>query len=262
MIPLIRLIHTRRRQQQPPAPLRPPVKFFWTLSNSLLLTSLVLGLYVGGLYAHTAYARYAARGDTAVPTLDAAPELARDGPAAGELSPATLRAYQSTVVRVIIPSIGVDAKVVESGWKTTREHGQPIAVWQVPAYAVGQLRGSANPGEGGNIVLIGHVSGHGQIFRDLFDVQRGDEITLSSMGQFYHYRVQDRLVLTEDGVSAEQQEANMHYIDPTNAEVVTLVTCWPFTGPARYTQRVVVQAVPVGVNPVSSTQKTPAPQRW
>jgi sortase A len=262
MIPLIRLIHTRRGQQQPPEPLRRPVKFFWTLSNSLLLTSLVLGLYVGGLYAHTAYARYAARGDTAVPPLDADPQLARDMPAGAALPVTTLRAHQSTVVRVIIPSIAVDTKVVESGWKTTREHGQPVAIWQVPAYAVGQLRGSANPGEGGNIVLIGHVSGHGQVFRDLFNVRRGDEITLSSTGQLYRYRIQDRLVLTEDGVSAEQQEANMHYIDPTNAEVVTLVTCWPFTGPARYTQRVVVQAVPVGVNPVSPTQKKPVRQRW
>jgi hypothetical protein len=37
-----------------------------------------------------------------------------------------------------------------------------MAIWQVAEYAVGQHRGSANPGEGDNIVLAGHVGGFGQ----------------------------------------------------------------------------------------------------
>ncbi len=64
--------------------------------------------------------------------------------------------------------------------------------------------------------------------------------------QQYLYVVQERLLLTEEGVSAEQQAANAQYIAPTGREVVTLVTCWPPKGADRFTQRVVVRAVPFG----------------
>src|SRR6185503_9007519 len=153
-------------------------------------------------------------------------------------------AKSPTVTRVSIPSIGVDSKVVEVGWDVEQQGGQQVAVWQVAEYAVGQHRGSANPGEGGNIVLAGHVGGYGKVFKDLFYVKPGDQITLYSAGQQYMYVVQERLLLTEEGVSAEQHAANAQYIAPTDHEVVTLVTCWPPKGPDRFTQRVVVRAVP------------------
>jgi len=222
-------------------------KLIWTLSHILILVSLVLWLYAGGLVAQAEYARYAARGDTPVlaPSLTT-PADADVDQIAGTVPSIAQAAHQSTVSRVIIPRISVDSKVVETGWENKKQHGQQVAVWRVPTYTVGQLQGSANPGEGGNSVLVGHVAGSGHVFRDLFSVQRGDQITVYSAGQPYKYVVQERSVLTEEGVSPEQQAANAHYIDPMDHEVLTLVTCWPPTGPARFTQRVIVRAVPVG----------------
>jgi LPXTG-site transpeptidase (sortase) family protein len=234
-----------------------------TLGNLLMLIGVVLLLYVGGVYVQADYDRYAARGDTDIPAPVAVSAPAEEEPApfvAPVLSSGTSTEGQvvgavpdsaqvakiPTVTRVAIPSIGVDSKVIEVGWDIEQQGGQQVAVWQVAKYAVGQHRGSANPGENGNIVLAGHVGGYGKVFKDLFYVNPGDQITLYSQGQQYLYTVRERLLVTEDGVSPEQHAANAQLIAPTDHEIVTLVSCWPPTGRAKYTQRVVVQAVPFG----------------
>jgi LPXTG-site transpeptidase (sortase) family protein len=237
-----------------------------------MLIGAVLLLYVGGVYAQADYDRYAARGDTAVPAPQpsvpavsdepapfTAPVLsaaANDGRVVGAVPSGSQADHKATVTRVSIPSIGVDSKVVEVGWDVQDQGGQQVAIWQVAEYAVGQHRGSDNPGENGNIVLAGHVGGYGKVFKDLFYVKPGDQITLYSGGQQYMYVVQERLLLTEEGVSQEQHAANAQYIAPTDHEVVTLVTCWPAKGPDRFTQRVVVRAVPFAANAASSEQQS------
>lgn len=273
MIRITRLSHTRAAR---PAPAPPTVKarLLWTLGNALMLVGLVLLLYVGGVYAQADYDRYAARGDTPDPAprpvASSAPDepapfvapilggasAADDGRVVGALPSASQAAHVSTVMRVSIPSIGVDSKVVEVGWDVEEQGGQQVAVWQVAEYAVGQHRGSSNPGEGGNVVLAGHVGGYGKVFKDLFYVKPGDQITLYSGGQQYIYTVQERLLLTEEGVSAEQHAANAQYIAPTDHEVVTLVTCWPPKGADRFTQRVVVRAVPFAADSLNSAQQS------
>jgi sortase A len=244
-------------------------RLLWTLGNLFMLIGLVLLMYVGGVYIQADYERYAARGDTDLPAPIAvsspaeeepapftAPILnagaAADGQVVGAVPDRVQAAKIPTVTRVAIPSIGVDSKVVEVGWDVEQQGDQQVASWQVAKYAVGQHRGSANPGEGSNIVLAGHVGGYGKVFRDLFYVKPGDQITLYSHGQQYLYTVQERLLVTEEGVSPEQHAANAQLIAPTNHEVVTLVTCWPPKGPDKFTQRVVVQAIPFGA--AASTQ--------
>jgi LPXTG-site transpeptidase (sortase) family protein len=241
-------------------------RLLWTIGNALMIVGVVLLLYVGGIYVQADYERFAARGDTDVPAPIViadpvpyepapftAPDLhassaAVDGQVRGANPNAASAAHNSTITRVAIPSINVDSKVVEVGWDVQRQNGQDIAIWQVAEYAVGQHRGSANPGESENIVLAGHVGGYGKVFKDLFYVKPGDPITLYSNGQQYLYVVQERLLLTEEGVSPEQQAANAQYIAPTGHEMVTLVTCWPPKGADRFTQRVVVRAVPFGAD--------------
>lgn len=153
--------------------------------------------------------------------------------------------WVATVDRLVIPAIRVDFKVIEVGWDTIEENGQLISVWQVAEYAVGQHRGSANPGEGDNIVLAGHVGGYGRVFKDLFYLKPGDEVIVYSRGQPYRYIVSERIVVDEEGVSPEQRLANARYIAPTGYEVVTMVTCWPPSGPDKFKQRVIVRALPV-----------------
>lgn len=235
-------------------------RLIWTLGNLLMLIGAYLMLYVGGLYVQIEHSRRAARGDSELPAPQAVsagwraesaipfnvPVLNTEGRVLGSVPSDDQAQHVATVSRIIIPSIGVDSKVVEVGWVIEEQNGTEVAVWEVAEYAVGQHKGSGNPGEGSNTVLAGHVGGYGKVFKDLFFVQPGDQVTLYSKGQQYLYVVQERLVVDEEGVPPEQRAANARYMDPTDHEVVTLITCWPPSGPDRFTQRVIVQAVPYG----------------
>jgi LPXTG-site transpeptidase (sortase) family protein len=254
-------------------------RVYWTLGNLLAIAGLYLLFYVGGVYSEIAYHRMAARGDSDIAALQVlmdvgagqadisvtgasvalpsaapaalpafeAPALAGQSEAESGAAPKEVR--PALVQRIVIPSIKVDSKVIEVGWEVVEQNGQHVAVWQVAEYAVGQHRGSANPGEGGNIVLAGHVGGYGKVFRDLFYVRPGEPVVLYSEGRQFLYTVKERLVVTEEGVSPEQRAENARLIAPTDYEVVTLVTCWPLTGPQKYTQRVIIRAVPYAAVP-------------
>lgn len=253
-------------------------RLLWTFGNLFMLVGVVLLLYVGGIYSQAEYERYAARGDTdlpapapIVPQVDQEPapftapvlgSAAADGEAGGQVVgpiPSVNPDHRSAITRVAIPSIHVDSKVVEVGWEVKQQDGQEVALWQVAEYAVGQHRGSANPGDGSNIVLAGHVGGYGKVFKDLYYVKPGDQITLYSAGQQYLYTVSERMLVTEEGVSPEQHAANAQLIAPTEREMVTLVTCWPPKGPDKFTQRVVVRALPF--SPAFAAQ-SPAQSSW
>ena len=234
------------------ATFRQPRRFAWTFGNLFMVVGLYLLAYVGGVYADDAYNRAAARGDSAL-TLPVAvvEDVAASSPQAfvapnlniaNAIQPASTitQPHQSTVSRLQIPRIDVDSKVIEVGWTLENE----AAVWQVAKYAVGHHKGSANPGEGGNIVMAGHVGGSAPVFQRLIEVVAGDQLMLTSGGQHYLYLVRDVERVQEVGVSDEQRLANAAYMDPTNEELVTLITCWPPTGPNAFDQRIVVRAVP------------------
>jgi sortase A len=184
-----------------------------------------------------------------VPQKPAAPQV--NTPAQGRelnsLVPAAAVGYgPSTITRIVIPKIKVDRKVVEVGWTLEQLDGQQIAVWNVAKYAVGHHEGTANPGQAGNIVLAGHSGGGAYPFNDLYYLAPGDTLLLWSNGRQYKYTVSQHLVVDEIGpnVTLDQRRANAHYIEPTQNEVVTLVTCWPLTGPKKFTQRVIIRALP------------------
>ncbi len=207
------------------------VRVLWTLGNLFMLIGVVLLVYVGGVYVQADYDRYAARGDTdlpaplavsapaedepapfTAPVLNASSRITSEGQVVGAVPDSAQMAKTPTVTRVAIPSIGVDSKVVEVGWDVEQQGDQQVAIWQVAKYAVGQHRGSANPGEDGNVVLAGHVGGYGKVFKNLFYVKPGDQITLYSNGQQYLYTIQKRLLVTEEGVSPEQHATNAQHI--------------------------------------------------
>ncbi|MDW8148943.1 MAG: sortase [Roseiflexaceae bacterium] len=252
----------RRLPRRTGPPVTARAKLYWTLGNLLMLIGAILLAYVGGIYAQADYNRYAARGDTDVPppapvaaprAPDAepppfvAPRLNTvEGQRTSDVANTNRSAVSSQISRIIIPSIGVNSKVVEVGWEIQEQNGQQVAVWQVAEYAVGHHRGSANPGEGSNIVLAGHVGGYGKVFKDLIKVREGDQIILFAGGQQYLYVVREQVLVHEEGVSPEQQAMNALYIAPTSEEMVTLVTCWPDRGPDKFKYRVIVRATPYG----------------
>jgi sortase A len=152
----------------------------------------------------------------------------------------------STVSRILIPRINVDKKVIEVGWTLQDVSGQQVAVWEVAKYTVGHHTGSANPGQRGNMVFAGHSGGRAYPFNDLFYLEPGDQIVVWSNGQQYDYSVQEKIVVDEVGpnVTAEQRQQNARYIEPTEDEIMTLVTCWPLSGPNKFAQRVIIRAKP------------------
>lgn len=145
-----------------------------------------------------------------------------------------------------IPAISVDSAVVEVGWeRVINALGESELVWQVAKYAVGHHVTSAAPGEMDNIVLSAHVGGYGRVFYRLNELRPSDEIQLVRDGRTYLYRVSDSIYVNEEYATESEQIANVSYINPTGSEMVTLVTCWPPSGPDRFSQRLIVRAWPV-----------------
>ena len=136
------------------------------------------------------------------------------------------------VVRIIIPSIGVDSPVVQLG--THWEKGQ--LVWDTASHAVGWYGSTALPGLGSNIVMSGHISsplrGEGSVFRRLPEMQIGDVIILETAAGPHRYRTAARDIVAPTAVAI---------MAPTPTETLTLITCYP---DLIYSHRLVVRAEP------------------
>lgn len=90
-----------------------------------------------------------------------------------------------------------------------------------PIVALNQVnwwQDSALPGEGSNVVLYGHSPG---VFSNLHKLRRGAVITVSWQGRDYGYIVTRVFVVSN---SVGKVEAG-HWIDPTEDERLTMVTC-------------------------------------
>lgn len=109
--------------------------------------------------------------------------------------------------RIVIPSIGVDALVVEGD------------TWEQLKLGVGHHLNSANPGERGNMVLSAHNDIYGEIFRRLDDLELGDEVVVYAGEQPYRYMVTAKQIVEPTEVSV---------LAPTTKPVVTLISCYPY----------------------------------
>ncbi len=144
--------------------------------------------------------------------------------------------------RVVIPSVGIDAPVVPTHWETQEVAGALQPVWIVPdAPYVGWHETSAPLGRPGNTVLNGHNWPENGPFRLLYKAQIGDTVILYSGAIPFVYRIAEVLLLPEAGQPLEVRQANARYIQPTDDERVTLVTCHPY-GSTRF--RLIVIARP------------------
>ena len=144
--------------------------------------------------------------------------------------------------RIRIPSVGIDAPVVEVGYEVVEINGQQVIQWQVADYAAGHHSTSASPGEGGNIVISGHNDWRGEVFRTLEFAKLGDEVILTSDAGEFTYRIVEIHYRKEVGVPLEERIATGRFLDPMPEERVTLVTCWPY---GIDDHRIIVVAKPV-----------------
>ncbi len=161
--------------------------------------------------------------------------------------PAPVVVQSGRISSIRIPAIGVDSRVIEVGWeRVLNAAGESELVWQVAKFAVGHHFTSAAPGDADNIVLSAHVGGYGRIFARLNELRPNDEIVLVRNNQAYAYQVHESIYVNEANATESEQIANLSYINATGREMVTLVTCWPPSGPDRFSQRLIVRAWPVG----------------
>ena len=167
-----------------------------------------------------------------VPTLAHTPTLA-----------ATATALPAVPDRIVIPAIDLDAPVVPVTWAVVEVDGQEQPMWNLPeTRAAGWHETSAPLGVPGNTVLNGHNTTYGEVFRDLYTLEEGDEIVVYAGEVAYTYAVTETLILPEAGQPMEVRIENARYIQPTEDERLTLVTCHPY-GSLR--NRLIVIARPV-----------------
>jgi LPXTG-site transpeptidase (sortase) family protein len=135
--------------------------------------------------------------------------------------------------RLIAGSIGLDTKVVEA----------PIVngEWTVPKFVAGHLLGTAQPLQGSNIVLSGHVQSisSGNVFARIGELKLGNVIQVYTSNAEVAYTVTDSLVVAN---------TDLDVVRPTPNEILTLITCTGTWLPLQhdYDSRIVVIASRVG----------------
>lgn len=124
----------------------------------------------------------------------------------------------SPLGRIEIGTIGLSAMILEgTDTKTLRR-------------AVGHITHTAPPGQQGNVAIAGHRD---TFFRGLRNIQKDDEITLTTLNGTYRYRVDSTQVVEPEDIWV---------LNHSEDAILTLVTCYPFyfVGPAP--QRFIVRA--------------------
>ncbi len=133
---------------------------------------------------------------------------------------------------LIINKINVNAPVIlnvsgsdEQVYLKAIEHG------------VAHYEGTALPGTTGNSVIFGHSAYYQQkpgnykeVFKDLNQLAVGDQFMVRHLRDQWLYTVERSQVISNDTLSV---------LEPTDAETITLLTCWP---PKTTDKRYVVQA--------------------
>lgn len=121
-------------------------------------------------------------------------------------------------IRLMIPSLTVDARVDSVGKKADGTMATPANLVDVGWYSLG-----SRPGAAGNAVMAGHVNnarGTSGVFENLSNIHIGDKITVSdSTGQTLTY------VVFETHVYPTDQAPNADIFSTTGPSQLVLVTC-------------------------------------
>lgn len=146
-------------------------------------------------------------------------------------------------VRIVIPSIDLNAPVVPAPVDFETIAGKEFLQWFVPdEFAVGWHTTSAMLGETGNTVLNGHHNVFGEVFGSLVNVTEGDIIWVESDHYRYSYQITNKMILPEKYEQLDVRMNNAQWILPTIDERLTLISCWPYES---NTHRLIIVATPL-----------------
>jgi sortase A len=169
--------------------------------------------------------------------------MARVTPAPPRALPTSAVVQQPRAIRggpiaaLSIPRIDLSVIVLHGSDDTTLRRGP------------GHLEGTPMPGDAGNVVFAGHRD---SFFRPLRRVRTGDDVFVDTPHGRFHYRVSSLRVVHSRDLSV---------LEPTGDDVLTLITCYPFSLLGSAPERFIVRAVRVTAAGSSIASEPPAPAR-
>lgn len=203
----------------------------WTRNVFLIIGVLALGSVAFALLDAEFYQAYLnwrfqqaqkevaspADGDEALPG-SASPDAFAGADRASFESPGTPVREGASLGRIEIRRIRLAAMILEGTEERTLHR------------AVGHISSTPLPGQPGNVALAGHRD---TFFRALRNIRKDDEITLTTLAGSYRYHVDSTKVV-------EPEETDV--LDNDNGDVLTLVTCYPFSFVGTAPRRFIVRA--------------------
>jgi sortase A len=131
---------------------------------------------------------------------------------------------------IIIPRFGADYTIpIREG----------VGINDVLAYGVGHYPDTQMPGDIGNIALAGHRTGWGEPFRDIVNLQVGDNIYIETQAGWYQYVYRSLEYVMPSGVGVLDAVPQVPNAVSTD-RVLTLTSCNPVTTAA---ERIIAYAV-------------------
>jgi sortase A len=115
-----------------------------------------------------------------------------------------------------IPALGISEPLLEGITLTTLDKGP------------GHWPGTAMPGKLGNVVVAGHRTSFGRVFRHIDDLVPGDEVIFTTTDGRFRYLVTETTIVAPDA---------LYVVEQTEAHTATLFACHP---PGSTRQRIVV----------------------
>lgn len=113
-----------------------------------------------------------------------------------------------TALTLTVPALNLNPTIVQG------------VDWEALKQGVGQLPNGVNPGDlTGNVVLAAHNDVYGELFRDLDQLEAGDQFQIATRSEIYTYTITEVLIVEPDDVWVLEDRGK-----PT----ATLISCYPY----------------------------------
>lgn len=113
-----------------------------------------------------------------------------------------------TPLRLLVPRLNLDNPIVQG------------VDWNALQQGVGMLpNGSLPRNTGDNVVLAAHNDIYGELFRDLDQLEVGDELQVQTRTGVYTYRIRGTQIVQPDDV---------HVMSSQGTPMLTLISCYPY----------------------------------